>query len=148
MNAVAPQALGSAFARQRDNSAETARERIYESYADEDKGDEIGPGCYVLTSGFAEIKYITGQPGISEHFAHLTATEICWQKGKSFWVRYALRRCLSEKKPVMWCRDSESTLFLLGGVHQAPERTLSTKFETRWPTLTSPGLVSRPSHCR
>ncbi|KAH8994363.1 hypothetical protein EDB86DRAFT_1270412 [Lactarius hatsudake] len=36
----------------------------------------------------------------------------------------------------MWCRDSESTLFLLVlGVHQPPERTLSTKLKTRLSTV-------------
>ncbi|KAH9054177.1 hypothetical protein EDB87DRAFT_1689495 [Lactarius vividus] len=89
---------------------------------DKDEGDEIGPGCYILDLGTPDLrrsklwirkeyirlyeycnKYlesrrteqvapsvvITGQPGI----------------GKSYWIIYAMCRCLADGKPVIWFRS-------------------------------------------
>jgi len=47
---------------------------------------------------------VTGQPGI----------------GKSFWIYYALRRCLAERKPVIWYYQGVCQLFTDQGVYRVP----------------------------
>ncbi|KAH9043153.1 hypothetical protein EDB85DRAFT_1885551 [Lactarius pseudohatsudake] len=114
---------------------------------DEGEGDETGAGCYILTLGTPDLecqklwirkdyirlydfcqKYmesrregqqapslvITGQTGI----------------GKSYWIYYAMRRRLAEKKPVIWYRDSTLFLFVEEGVYQTPEHFRSTTLKT------------------
>jgi len=60
----------------------------------------------------------------------LTVIEIYWLKGKSFWVFYALRRCLAEKKPVIWYHESTPFLFVEDGVYKAREHFGPTTHKT------------------
>lgn len=60
---------------------------------------------------------------------YLTVTEICCLKGKSYWNYYAMRRCLAEKKPVMWYRASVLFLFVEEGVYQSPTYFRSTELK-------------------
>ncbi|KAH8991968.1 hypothetical protein EDB92DRAFT_1990581 [Lactarius akahatsu] len=113
--------------------------------------DEIDPGCYALHIGVPGIEkvwirkeyielyncceeylkgdlqeilavsaVITGHIGIGE------------EKLLDF---YALRRRLSEGKPVIWYRDSTRFLFVNEGVYKVPENFISTDFSIRVWTL-------------
>ncbi|KAH9172123.1 hypothetical protein EDB89DRAFT_1851565 [Lactarius sanguifluus] len=62
---------------------------------------------------------VTGQPGI----------------GKSYWILYALHRCLCEGKPVIWYYDSRRYLFVAEGVYELFRDFPSVDFETRVWTL-------------
>ena len=42
-------------------------------------------------------------------------------KGKSVWVYYALRRCLAERKPVIWYYKRRCHLFVKEGVYEMPD---------------------------
>src|SRR6266571_5811755 len=72
---------------------------------------------------------------VSASFRDLTAIEIYWLKGKSYWVLYALRRRLAEGKPVIWYRASTRFLFVNEGVYETPKDFLSTDLNTRVWTL-------------
>ncbi|KAI0255603.1 hypothetical protein BJV78DRAFT_1119377 [Lactifluus subvellereus] len=114
----------------------------------EDTEAETGPGCYPLDFGdenYARSKIwirkdyiriydrceefhnrmthirsiapsviITGQPGI----------------GKTYWIRYALRRRLAEQKSVIWYREQRCFLFAEDGVFVAPSNHRISKFKT------------------
>jgi hypothetical protein len=41
-------------------------------------------------------------------------------EGKSVWVYYALRRCLAERKPVIWYFKALCYLFVEEGVYEMP----------------------------
>ncbi|EDR06022.1 uncharacterized protein LACBIDRAFT_294749 [Laccaria bicolor S238N-H82] len=102
-----------------------------------DPDDDIIPGCYMLDINIDGLKYsklwiraeyirvfnsvnayydeptstpgapcvvVTGQPGI----------------GKSVWVYYALRRCLAERKPVIWYSKRCCYMFAEDGVYEMP----------------------------
>jgi hypothetical protein len=60
----------------------------------------------------------------------VTVIEIHCLKGKSYWALYALRRCLAEKKPVMWYSDARLFLFVKEGVYESPERPRHSIFKT------------------
>ncbi|KAH9007281.1 hypothetical protein EDB86DRAFT_2870989 [Lactarius hatsudake] len=77
---------------------------------------------------------ITGQPGIGEHLT-LTLIEIYWLKGKSYWILYALHRCLCEGKPVIWYYDSKWYLFVAEDVYELFRDFPSVGFKTRVWTL-------------
>ncbi|KAH9037620.1 hypothetical protein EDB85DRAFT_1861243 [Lactarius pseudohatsudake] len=62
---------------------------------------------------------ITGQPGV----------------GKSYWIFYALHRCLCEGKPVIWYYDSKRYLFVAEGVYELSRDFPSVGFKTRVWTL-------------
>jgi hypothetical protein len=42
------------------------------------------------------------------------------RQGKSFWIYYALRRCLAERKPVIWLHQKVYHLFIDDGVYAVP----------------------------
>ncbi|KAF8516580.1 hypothetical protein BU17DRAFT_50754 [Hysterangium stoloniferum] len=60
------------------------------------------PGRYF--SGESPSFVITGQPGI----------------GKTLWQIYAARRCASEKRPFLWLRKDQYTLFVEEGAYELP----------------------------
>ncbi|KAH9083658.1 hypothetical protein EDB83DRAFT_2212994 [Lactarius deliciosus] len=62
---------------------------------------------------------ITGQPGV----------------GKSYWVTYALCRCLTEGKPVFWFRSTQRYLFVEEGVFVVPPDYPSADIKARIWTL-------------
>ncbi|KAF8506812.1 hypothetical protein F5888DRAFT_1798045 [Russula emetica] len=119
------------------NSEEEAKEwRELHPIVNDDRTDDIGPGCYGLDLGIkfkcsklwvrqdyiraynycrerheegpsdetemARSIVITGQPGI----------------GKSYWITYAVRRRLGERKPFLWLRGSFCFLFVEDGVFE------------------------------
>lgn len=67
---------------------------------------------------------------VSALLRNLTVIELYRSKGKSYWVRYALRRCLAEKKPIIWYCDSMLYLFVEEGVYLAPGKSISTELKT------------------
>ncbi|KAF8506809.1 hypothetical protein F5888DRAFT_37159 [Russula emetica] len=118
-------------------SEEEAKEwRELHPTVNDDRNDDIGPGCYGLDLGIkfkcsklwvrqdyiraynycrerheegpsdetemARSVVITGQPGI----------------GKSYWITYAVRRRLGERKPFLWLRGSFCFLFVEDGVFE------------------------------
>ncbi|KAH9065068.1 hypothetical protein EDB83DRAFT_2519688 [Lactarius deliciosus] len=96
---------------------------------DEDEDDDE-TGCYTLDLSTTCIGVklwedgplsvvITGQPGI----------------GKSYWIFYALHRCLCEGKPVIWYYDSRRYLFVAEGVYELFRDFPSVGFEARVWTL-------------
>ena len=79
----------------------------------------------------------------------LTVTEIYRQKGKSYWVYYAIRRYLAEKKPVIWYRNSMLFLFAKEGVFEAPSGFRHSTLKTRVRTLVDDdhaAMTGVPSH--
>jgi hypothetical protein len=78
----------------------------------------------------------------------VTVIEIHYLKGKSYWAFYALRRCLAEKKPVMYYFDSRLFLFVKERVYESPERARHTIFKTLVWTLvdTDPAKSGVPPH--
>jgi hypothetical protein len=52
------------------------------------------------------------------------------QKGKSVWIYYALRRCLAEKKPIIWYREQACYLFVEEGVYEVPAGFKPSYFKT------------------
>lgn len=52
------------------------------------------------------------------------------QVGKTYWIRYALRRRLGEGKPYVWYRGGGCYLFAEDGVFLAPSDRTSTHFKT------------------
>ena len=50
-------------------------------------------------------------------------------EGKSVWVYYALRRCLAERKPVIWCYRTYFYLFVKEGVYGMPDDFQKAHFE-------------------
>ena len=64
-----------------------------------------------------------------------TITDIYWLKGKSYWILYALCRCLAEGKLVFWYNDSRRLLFVNEGVYVAPKDFPSMELKTRVWTL-------------
>ena len=85
---------------------------------------------------------------VSASFRDLTAIEIYWLKGKSYWVLYALRRRLAEGKPVIWYRATRRYLFVEEGAFVAPQDYPSTDFKTHIWTLVDADESSSgiPSH--
>jgi len=49
--------------------------------------------------------------------------------GKSVWIYYALRRRLSERKPVIWYQDETRYLFVEGGVYEVPVKFKASRFK-------------------
>ena len=43
-------------------------------------------------------------------------------KGKTYWVYYAIRRCLSERKPFFWYFQQQLFLFVGSGVFKVPKK--------------------------
>ncbi|KAI0256325.1 hypothetical protein BJV78DRAFT_1358290 [Lactifluus subvellereus] len=110
-------------------------ERMKVDDGDEDMENEIDQGCYALDfdymriydfcetfyndvesfdSGIAPSVIITGQPRI----------------GKTYWIRYALRRRLAEGKPIIWYRKNRCYLFAEDGVFLSPSDLSATEFRT------------------
>jgi len=121
------------------------RDDTSDSSEDDNTDDAVKPGCYVLdlendffnfTRIWVRAKYIqiyeflvnfyeqsimygnlkpaaviTGQPGI----------------GKTIWLSYALRRCLAEKRPVIWHDHNDYYMFVEEGVYLMGEHI-------RWPS--------------
>src|SRR5258708_14257380 len=52
------------------------------------------------------------------------------RKGKSVWIYYALRRRLSEGKPVIWYRNQRRYLFVDAGVFVVPDNFPSSEFNS------------------
>ncbi|KAI9446377.1 hypothetical protein H4582DRAFT_555902 [Lactarius indigo] len=124
---------------------------------DEDKGDETGAGCYVLTLGIPDLecqKLWIRKDYIRLYDFYQKYQESCRKKAGGsltchhrttrhcYWVYYALRRRLSEKNPVIWYR--EGTLFLfVEGVCQVPEHFRSSGLKTIVWTLVDSDESSR-----
>jgi hypothetical protein len=75
---------------------------------------------------------ITGQPGVGQFqsvFVWVTSN-IPLFKGKSFWIYYALRRRLAERKPVIWYLGGKCYLFVDEGVYQIPRDFPTFSFKT------------------
>jgi hypothetical protein len=65
----------------------------------------------------APVAVITGQPGVGDcHTSRHFDLPLTLSTGKSVWIYYALRRCLAEKRPFTWRRDSSYFLFSIEGV--------------------------------
>jgi len=66
---------------------------------------------------------LTGQPGIGEfaHHRHHRSVHVSCKKGKSFWIYYALRRYLAERKPVIWLLQGIAYFFIGEGVYVVPK---------------------------
>jgi hypothetical protein len=62
---------------------------------------------------------------LTHHFLN-TSLSLC--KGKSYWIFYAVRRRLGEKKPFIWYFDRKWYLFVEDGVFQCPEDFSTTPF--------------------
>ncbi|EDR05961.1 uncharacterized protein LACBIDRAFT_329135 [Laccaria bicolor S238N-H82] len=134
----------------RDQEGEERMDAVDNETMDEattmDPEDDIISGCYMLdididelelTSLWIRAEYIrvfnlvnayydkptsvrrapcvvvTGQPGI----------------GKSVWVYYALRRCLAERKPVIWYYQKHCYLFVEEGVYVMPDHFQKAHFK-------------------
>jgi len=80
---------------------------------------------------------ITGQPGIGEcSSAQLTAINVHWLKGKSYWSCYAMCRHLSEREPVLWYGSGgDCVLFVEEGVFIVPQNFPPRDFKIRIWTL-------------
>ncbi|KAH9079497.1 hypothetical protein EDB83DRAFT_2503931 [Lactarius deliciosus] len=98
---------------------------------DEDEGNETGAGCYILTLGTPDLE--CQKLWIRKDYIRLY--NFC----QNYWIYYAPRRRLAEKKPVIWYRDSTLFLFVEEGVYQAPEHFRSTTLKTLSPS----GVPSR-----
>ena len=80
---------------------------------------------------------IFGQPGIGESFRFVILPSGLTNllQGKTCWVIYALHRCLTEGKPVIWYHNSRQFLSVEEGVFELPEDFPATIFKTRVWTL-------------
>ncbi|KAI0248219.1 hypothetical protein BJV78DRAFT_1239036 [Lactifluus subvellereus] len=128
---------------------------------DESIASEIGPGSYPLDLGIKGLEQsklwirqdyiriynycqqfydklggddlppsvvITGQPGI----------------GKTYWIRYALRRRLGEGNVIIWCGGAGRYLFAEDGVFEVPSNHKNTDFKRRvWTLADSDGCDPR-----
>ncbi|KAH9043692.1 hypothetical protein EDB85DRAFT_710629 [Lactarius pseudohatsudake] len=112
--------------------------------------DEIDPGCFVLHIGIPGIEkvwirkeyielYNCCEEYLKGDLQEILAVSVVITGhigiGKSYWILYALRRRLSEGKPVIWYRDSTRFLFVNEGVYKVPKDFLSTDFSIRVWTL-------------
>jgi hypothetical protein len=74
---------------------------------------------------------ITGQPGIGGSLQHCYFDlPLTFYIGKSVWVYYALCRCLSEKRPVVWLHKKKLHMFVEEGVYDMGTDYLSAKYKT------------------
>lgn len=103
-------------------------------------------------SGDTRLAVVIGQPGIGARIS-LRATPIVnnnpWV-GKTFWISYALRRCLGEKQPVALYRDKVCYLFSELGVEIVNPGTHNGRGKHTWCFVDSVDAPTTlpPSICR
>jgi hypothetical protein len=69
------------------------------------------------------------------------------RKGKSFWIYYALRRRIAERKPVIWYHEKTCFLFVNEGVYHMPKDFLPGYFKSViWTLVDSDGARSTCHH--
>ncbi|KAF8271397.1 hypothetical protein EI94DRAFT_1720516 [Lactarius quietus] len=104
-----------------------------------DEEDDFGPGCYRFSFETPGLGIRHGDFWIRQEYLNMydfcenyekytretgpkaPSVVITGQPGKTYWVLYALRRRLAERKPVIWYRELNLYLFVADGVYMAPQ---------------------------